>query len=254
MRKLLYTVITLAIPAVAGLSGCQSYQDNRQPRISVTLNPARYKQLMRPDTAFNRFDAHFDSMPYGGVRLRIRRLITSPSREFSDLQPTQLAAALRTGHDPIDTYSDIWHLNRPIVKLRNCREYYIDSLSHSYPYLVPEAARLLYDIGHRFNDSLAARGGGDYRIKVTSVLRTSQTVRRLRRRNINSVDASTHKFGTTFDISYLKFICDSANTIPRTQYDLMALLSEILADMRDNGRCLVKHERKQGCYHITVNE
>ncbi|MDE7407747.1 MAG: hypothetical protein K2M76_04940, partial [Muribaculaceae bacterium] len=22
----------------------------------------------------------------------------------------------------------------------------------------------------------------------------------------------------------------------------------------DNGRCLVKHERKQGCYHITVNE
>lgn len=220
----------------------------------MTLNPEHYKQLMSLDTAPNPYDAHFDSMPDGGVRLRIRRLISSPGRTFNDLQPAQLQAALRVGHDPIDDYADIWHLNRPIVKLRNCREYYIDSLSHSYPYLVPEAARLLHDIGLRFNDSLAARGGGDYRIKVTSILRTTQTVKRLRRRNVNSVDSSTHKFGTTFDISYLKFICDSANTVPRTQYDLMALLSEILADLRDQGRCLVKHERKQGCYHITVNE
>jgi len=30
------------------------------------------------------------------------------------------------------------------------------------------------------------------------------------------------------------------------------VLSEVLNDMRQNKRCYVKYEVKQGCYHITV--
>ncbi len=57
----------------------------------------------------------------------------------------------------------------------------VDELTHSHhPYLVSEAASLLHDVGRRFNDSLMARGGGNYRIKVTSALRTLESVNRLK--------------------------------------------------------------------------
>ena len=128
----------------------------------------------------------------------------------------------------------------------------MDSLTHSYPYLVPEAAELLADIGRAFRDSLDARGGGDYRIKVTSMLRTPATVRSLRRVNRNATEESTHQYGTTFDISYSKFICDNPAATRRTFEDLKNLLGEILYDLRASGRCYVKYEYRQSCFHITV--
>ena len=73
----------------------------------------------------------------------------------------------------------------------------------------------------------------------------------MKRVNRNATHASAHQYGTTFDISYLKFICDSAG-VNRTQEDLKNLLAEILHQLRKEGRCYVKHERKQSCFHITV--
>ena len=138
-------------------------------------------------------------------------------------------------------------------RLKSCEAYYLDNLTHSLPYLVPEAHKLLTDIGTAFRDSLKARGGGDYRIKVTSVLRTPRLVKRLRRRNRNAVDTSAHLYGTTFDISYAKFICDSVTT-PRTQEDMKNLLGEVVFAMREQGRCYVKYEHKQACFHITARK
>lgn len=194
-----------------------------------------------------------DSMPGDGcVKLRISPRVGALGRQFNDKQPEQLAAARAVGIDPIREPRDAWNLRRPVELIESCEDFYVDSLTHSYPYLVPEAADLLHTLGARFRDTLEARGGGDYRIKVTSVLRTAESVRRLRRRNVNAVDTSTHQFGTTFDVSYVRFVCDSANEVPRTQGDLKNLLAEILLELRDSARCLVKYERKQGCFHITV--
>ena len=151
----------------------------------------------------------------------------------------------------METLADAWHATRPLLPVRSCAEYYIDELKHSYPYLVPEAAALLHDIGAAFNDSLAARGGGAYRMKVTSLLRTPATVSRLRRVNRNATAESTHTFGTTFDISYSRFICDS-DTLGRTFEDLKNLLGEVLLDFKNQGRCYVKMERRQACFHITA--
>jgi hypothetical protein len=163
----------------------------------------------------------------------------------------QLEAAQQIGITPVSTLKDVWKINQPIRKVETCKEYYIDNLSYSMPYLVPEADELLKEIGSRFNDSLAARGGGNYRLKVTSILRSNSTVSRLRRRNGNAVEASAHMFGTTFDISYVKFICDSV-TVARTQEDLKNLLAEVLKQLREEEKCYVKYERKQGCFHITA--
>lgn len=212
----------------------------------------RYEMLFSDAEYPNPYKIHFDSMPYGGIKIAISKDLRSLPRQFNDINRYHVATARTLGIEPITDLRSAWLLRRPIEQIVSCREYFVDSLTHSYPFLVPEAATLLREIGQRFNDTLQARGGGDYRIKVSSVLRTAATVKSLRRRNVNATDTSAHQFGTTFDISYAKFICDSANTIPRTQEDLKNLLGEILLSLRDSGRCWVKYERKQGCFHITA--
>ena len=70
--------------------------------------------------------------------------------------------------------------------------------------------------------------------------------------NKNATEESTHSFGTTFDISYGKFVIDSLAEPYRTFEDLKNLLGEILYDMRAQGRCYVKFEYRQSCFHITA--
>lgn len=199
---------------------------------------------------FNPYLERLDTMPPGGVRLVVDRTIAH-GREFNDSNYLHINAATRIGISPIGSEQEAWNTRRPIVRVESCRDYYIDKLTHSLPYLVPEAEAMLHDIGRSFRDSLAARGGGDYRIKVTSILRTTSSIKRLRRRNGNAVGHSAHLYGTTFDISYSNFVCDSLTT-PRTTDDMKMLLAEILRQYRDAGRCYVKHERKQSCFHITT--
>lgn len=198
------------------------------------------------------WNRHLDSMPDDDcVKLRVAPPPGALRKCFCDSNYLHYAAGEQFGIKPILSPDDIWSINRPLVKISSCAEYFVDSLSHSYPYLVPDAAKLLAEIGQAFNDSLRSRGGGCYRIKVTSLLRTDQSIRRLRRVNRIAVDSSSHRYATSFDISYLKFICD-ASTVNRTQEDLKNLLAEIIHDFHTRGRCLVIFERKQACFHITA--
>lgn len=187
------------------------------------------------------------------VSLRVKPVLPSLGKAFSDLNPVHIEAAHELGIAPITDDKSAWNLRRPLVELATCREYYLDDLTHSYPYLVPEAADLLTEIGARFNEELNNRGGGNYRIKVTSVLRTPLTVGKLRRVNRNATSESAHQYGTTFDISYAKFICDSIGVV-RTQEDLKNLLAEIVDSLHRENRLYVKHEYKQGCFHITARK
>lgn len=222
----------------------------------LTLEHSEVLALLSPaDTIrkHNRYEAHFDSMPGGGVKMKINYLGGTLRRVFNDSNYLHINTAEQIGVRPVRSLKSAWEAGAAMERLNSCEAYYLDNLTHSLPYLVPEAHRLLTDIGTAFRDSLKARGGGDYRIKVTSVLRTPRMVRRLRRRNRNAVDTSAHLFGTTFDISYAKFICDSTRT-PRTQEDLKNLLGEVVFAMRQQGRCYVKYEHKQACFHITARK
>lgn len=224
------------------------------PAVTSMLGHAGVMAILMPyDTvkAHNPYEAHFDSMPPGGIKMKINGLGGYLGRVFNDSNKVHLAAAESVGIAPLHTLGDVWRQAPRLERLQTCEAYYLDNLTHSLPYLVPKAHTLLKEIGLAFRDSLNSRGGGYYRIKVTSVLRTPALVKRLRRRNRNAVDTSAHLYGTTFDISYLKFICDSTQ-IPRTQEDMKNLLGEVVQDFRLKGRCYVKYERKQSCYHITV--
>ena len=73
----------------------------------------------------------------------------------------------------------------------------------------------------------------------------------LRRRNRNASDNSAHQYGTTFDISYIRFMPGQSDY--RLNDECMKnVLGEVLNDLRNRGRCYVKFERKQSCFHITV--
>ena len=170
---------------------------------------------------------------------------------FNDSNYLQYRYAEALGIEPIKNLRMAYRTRRPIVYVKSNKYYEVDSLTHSLPYLVPEAEKLLTDIGRGFIDSLRHRGADGYRIRVTSLLRTPHTVKRLRRVNVNATDSSTHQFGTTFDLSYTRFNClDSTRTIH--DGDLKNLLAEVLLDLRTRGRCLVKFERKTGCFHVTA--
>lgn len=170
---------------------------------------------------------------------------------FNDSNKYQYAWAERLGIDPITDLGEAFRTRRPLRLITDCDAYGLDKLTHSMPYLVPEAADLLKTIGYNFIDSLARRGADGYKIKVTSLLRTPATVKSLRKVNKNATDSSTHQFGTTFDLSWNNFICtDSSRTIH--EGDLKNLLAEVLNDLRHQGRCMVKFERKTACFHITV--
>lgn len=184
-------------------------------------------------------------------RLRVRP-IGSYSRVFNDLNSEHIAVARRIGIKPIASLYDAYNLRTPIMKISTCNDFHVDELTHSLPYLVPQATRLLHDIGRSFSDSVIARGGKKYKIRVTSVTRTDHTVARLRRGgNVNATVESAHRYGTTFDVSYIRFVCCDSSFVVAPQ-DLRGILAEVLDYYRDEGRCLVKYEVKQGCFHITA--
>lgn len=169
---------------------------------------------------------------------------------FNDSNHFQLMHARNLGIEPIHDIRGLYRNRRPLVKVTSCRYYAVDSLTHSFPFLVPEAENLLRNIGANFIDSLASRGADGYKIITTSLLRTPHSVKRLRRVNGNATENSTHQYGTTFDISYTRFECaDTTRTI--NEEDLKNLLAEVLNDLRNRERCMVKFERKTACFHIT---
>ncbi|MDE6006070.1 MAG: hypothetical protein K2G67_00745 [Muribaculaceae bacterium] len=170
---------------------------------------------------------------------------------FNDSNKYQYAAGERIGIRPISSLAEAYYLRRPLVKIESCDVYHVEELTHSVPYLVPEAASLLETIGRNFRDSLSKRGITGHTMRVTSVLRTAQSVKRLRRVNRNATDSSTHKLGTTFDISYARFDHDGQS--PRhSDEELKYVLAEVLRDLRSQRKCLVKFERKSPCFHITA--
>lgn len=173
------------------------------------------------------------------------------STVFSDSNYIHLSSAMNLGIAPINNLGDIYLIHKPIVKVNTCAEFYIEDLKYSLPYLVPEAADLLKEIGKRFSDSVLVKNGQRYKIKVTSLLRTPSTVAKLKRRNGNATEASAHQYGTTFDISYVRFIpLDKKSFLG--QEKLKNTLAQILFELRNDNKCYVKYEVKQGCFHITA--
>lgn len=254
MRKFIYTIfLSVAVCAFMACSKAGATGHGDAPDSLEQTDELPACGVLNPDQKpYVDGDPKAEMPGKGCVKLKTKPLPGSYRKLFNDSNYVHYAEAEQYGIKPVDGEFDPWHQTRPLVHIVSTPEYHVNELTHSVPYLVPEAADRLSEIGRRFNAKLAAQGGGRYRLRVTSLLRTSNHVSRLRRVNRAAVDSSVHRFGTTFDISYSRFVPGAKLGTPRTAADLKALLSEVVYEMQQEGKIYVKYEHKSGCMHITA--
>ena len=95
------------------------------------------------------------------------------------MNDTHLSVAKKIGIRPLASRSEAEGLGGKLVQIKPCERYAMDSLTHSIPFLIPQASALLDTIGANFLDSLSCKGLNPNQIIVTSVLRTADDVKRL---------------------------------------------------------------------------
>ena len=180
---------------------------------------------------------------------------TSYAGILNDRNGVQIPAAKKKGlKNVLKDREDLARIEKEggLVKLSSCQYYYLAGLTYSAPYLLPEAAKELEQIGLAFQNALEDQGYPQYRIIVTSVLRTRADVAKLVKVNHNATRQSAHCYGTTFDISYNKYLRCGFHFKRNQAEDLTKVLGEVLQKERKEGRIYVLYESNQPCFHITV--
>lgn len=171
-----------------------------------------------------------------------RRAVIPPTKEYVK----HLNAAKAHG---IKNLKDKSALNKYVAqgKLIKVKQrgygYRLDNFTHSHPYLVPKANRVLAEIAREF-----VRKSGQNFFVVTSLTRTEADQNRLRRVNVNaSSNDSSHCFGAAIDISYVRF-----NHKRQVNQALDKQLEQVLKDFQKAGKIYFVKERVNKCYHIIV--
>lgn len=121
--------------------------------------------------------------------------------------------------------------------------YRVQKLDYSRGYMVAKAKSTLEKMAAKF--SKETKG---HTFTVSSMTRTLEDQCRLRRVNSNaSLGISSHNYGNSFDISYIRF-----NDVLKYNPKMEAALEKVLKYYAAAGRIYYIKERQQSCYHITV--
>ncbi|MDD3320045.1 MAG: DUF5715 family protein [Paludibacter sp.] len=182
----------------------------------------------------------------------------SPSKKLNDLNEAHLLHAEKNGlkhpfvsNEDFESKIEDYKRRFILTEVTDNKFYQLKSLTHSYPYLIPEAVDMLNEIGYRFQERLTEKKYKKYRFRITSLLRSEETQNKLSHRNSNATAHSAHLYGTTVDISYKNFL-NAKNDSVESSWEGIQALTKVLVDMREECRLLVVRERKQACFHITV--
>lgn len=173
--------------------------------------------------------------------------------QFNYKNATHIAAATRVGLPrPMKDQADVNRHKNKLVRIATTKNYKLDDLEYSLPYLTPKASAVLDDICADFAEILKRNNLPHYRPIVTSVLRTEDSVKRLRRSgNVNATTNSAHCYGTTFDITYTRFDKNDSTDDYMNEENLKLVLAQALLNAQRAGKIYVKYEYKQCCFHIT---
>ncbi|MDQ0592956.1 hypothetical protein QFZ37_001325 [Chryseobacterium ginsenosidimutans] len=121
--------------------------------------------------------------------------------------------------------------------------YRVQKLDYSRAWMVSKGKLMLERMGARF--SKETKGNT---FTVSSITRTLEDQCRLRKINSNaSLGVSSHNYGNSFDISYVRF-----NDVLRYNPKMEAALEKVLKYYYDSGRIYYIKEKQQSCYHVTV--
>ena len=146
---------------------------------------------------------------------------------------------LKTDH-VFNKYVDMKRLHKISKKGTGFR---LQALTHSRAYLNFKSKKILNRIGEKFSKD----SKGDY-FTVSSLTRTLEDQCKLRKTNSNaSLGISSHNYGNSFDISYVRFNGKHAHN-----EKLDARLRSVLDHYVAAGKIYYIKEKKQACYHVTV--
>lgn len=244
-------VVALAVIKQPLLSRC----DNQKDKVSADFSTTISVDTLTDSSASAKATASSENVVQARMIVEVGEnphkigYVPSYKETFPDSQQVQLLAAERWGVSPVANRADAESRKKELVYVGSNPYYHVDRLRSSLPYLVPRAAVLLQDIGQAFYDSLYVKGIPLNQVIVTSVLRSEEDVTKLRQRNGNATERSCHLYGTTFDICYNRY---HPVTRPVRNDTLKWVLTQVLRDIREQNRCYIKYEVKQGCFHMTV--
>jgi hypothetical protein len=118
------------------------------------------------------------------------------------------------------------------------------ALTHSHPYITLHSKIVLEELGQAYQ-KLSSVGSF---FTLSSITRTPQQQKSLRKRNKNATSGiSSHSYGVSFDISYIRF-----NGKKGSNRAAQKNLEKILNNFQDSNKIFFLKERRQSCYHITV--
>lgn len=163
-----------------------------------------------------------------------------------DAYEDHLSAAEFSGIGLIQDENQLKQLvsTKVLVEASEGTGYKVDPLTHSHPFITQHSKKILEEIGKTYQ---ALAGEGNY-FTVTSATRTIDQQKKLKRRNRNATDGnSSHSYGVSFDISYIRF-----NGVKNWDQKAQKKLEAVLSHFQKENKIFVIKERKQSCYHITV--
>lgn len=176
------------------------------------------------------------------------------SRKLTDRVPDYSAAAKLTGIERCMNEGDISEKvsSGQLLKIREGRDYLIEDLTHSYPYLTRDGKKLLNEIGRRFREKVGKDGLKGSRFIITSMTRTAESIRTLGRTNTNASDNSPHLNGNAFDISYARFSIRKFEVTECDKWYMKEALAEVIWQLRNEKKCWATYEKQQGCFHVVA--
>jgi hypothetical protein len=137
-----------------------------------------------------------------------------------------------------------------LFRIRSGSKYIIDRMPYSYPFLTGESKTLLEEIGKRFREKTDAAGLSGAKFIVTSMTRTTENMKDLKKNNRNASANSAHFGGNAFDISYIRFSCGKMFITSCDKKFLKEALAQVIWQLREDDRCWATYEKVQNCYHI----
>ena len=154
------------------------------------------------------------------------------------------------------TETDIqkWVVRGNLVGIRSTRDYIVDDMPHSYPYLTRDCRKLLKEIARRFRKKTRDDGLYGSRFIITSMTRTTKNLDNLGKSNINSSENSPHLYGNAFDISYARFSVRKLQVKECDQWYMKEALAEVIWQLRQEKKCWATYERQQGCFHVVSRQ
>ena len=191
--------------------------------------------------------------PHEGILVSYPGKNINFAAKFNDRNANHLTAAEKVGLKAVpENREAVEAMRSKMVPIKNSKNYMVDPLSHSIPYLCPGAARELDAIGDAWADLLKRNDLPHYKFILTSLLRTKEDVNKLKRSgNVNASENSAHCYGTTFDITYSRFEKAEESDKYMHEGNLKLALAQILLNEQRAGHIYVKYENKQACFHIT---